>query len=133
MVNAWRKSTASPLPVSWMAGSNSVRPGSGLGADHERGEILGERRRLDVRPRVLLDVAQLEDLAGRDQRDRNACAPGTSRAADAMQVLVRRERHVVVDHVRDVIDVEATSRDIGGNQVLDVRGPELLHRTIAFA
>ena len=52
---------------------------------------------------------------------------------DAMQVLVRGERHVVVDHVRDVVDVEAAGRDIGRDQVLDVRGAELLHGAIALA
>src|SRR5580700_3641429 len=101
-VNAWRKSTASPVPESWMAGSISVGRTLSFGADHERGEILVEGRRLDMRARVLLHVAQLENLAGRDQRDRNACPTGSSRPADAVQVFVGGERAVVVDHVRDV-------------------------------
>src|ERR1035441_2757388 len=132
-VNAWRKSTAGPVPVSWMAGSISVRAASGLGADHDRREVLVERRRLDVRARVLLDVAQLEDLTGRDQRDGDARAPGPPCPADAMQVLVRGEGHVVVDHVRDVVDVEPTSGDVGRDQVLDVGGAELLHGAVTLA
>src|ERR1039457_909720 len=132
-VNAWRNSTASPLPVSWRAGSISVRAGSGRGADHDRGEILVQRRRLDVRARVLLDIAKLEDLAGRDQGDRNSRAPGATSPADAMQVLVGGERHVVVDDVGDVVDVEPAGCDVGRAQVLDLRCGELLHGAIPLA
>ena len=86
-----------------------------------------------MRARVLLDVAELEDLAGSDQRDRNTRAAGASRPADPMQILVRSERHVVVDHVRDVVDVEPARGDVGRDQVLDVRCAELLHGAIPLA
>ena len=71
---------ASSQSRGWPAASLSART-LGFGADHERGEILVEGRRLDMRARVLLHVAQLEDLAGRDQRDRDACTAGASRPA----------------------------------------------------
>ena len=43
-------------------------------------------------------------------------APGAAGASDPVDVGLRRRRHVVVDHVRNVRDVEAPRGDVGGDE-----------------
>ena len=58
--------------------------------------------------------------------------PARPGAPDAMEVHLRRRRHVVVDDVRDVLDVEAASRDVGGDQQVRLLRPEQTHHAIAL-
>ena len=58
-----------------------------------------------------------------------ASPPG---AADAVQVHLRRRRHVVVDDVREVLDVEAARGDVGGDQQVRLLRPEEPHHAIAL-
>src|SRR5262245_7733406 len=55
-------------------------------------------------------------LRGRDQRQRAALAPRAARAAGAMDVVLDREREVVVDDQIDVVDVDAARGDVGGDE-----------------
>ena len=55
-------------------------------------------------------------LARLDQGDRDALAAGPADPADAVDVGVRRRRHVVVDDVGEVVDVEAAGGDVGGDE-----------------
>ena len=87
---------------------------------------VGHRREpgdLELRPRRRLDVAQQSMLARLDQGDRHALASGPARSADAMHVGIGVGRHVEVDDVADVVDVEAA----GG----DVRRDEHVQRSVA--
>ena len=53
---------------------------------------------------------------GSAERDRHAFAPGAAGPADAMDVRLGRGRHVVVDDVRQLRDVEAARGDVGRDE-----------------
>ena len=58
---------------------------------------------------------------------------GAARAADAVHVVLRILRHVVVDDVRHAGDVEAAGGEVGGDQHLVAAGLETLQRLLPFA
>ena len=64
----------------------------------------------------LLDVAEEALLARLGERDGDALAAGAPGAADAVHVRLGRGRHVVVDDVRHIIDVEPAGGNIGSHQ-----------------
>ena len=59
-------------------------------------------------------------LVGRHQRDAGSGSSGSSRTADAVNVVLVVVGRVVVDDVRDVVEVEPPGRYIGGDQDLDL-------------
>ena len=71
-------------------------------------------------------------LARLGQGNRRAAAARPSGAADAVQVDFRRRRHVVVDDVGEVLDVESAGGDIGRNQQVGLLRPEQAHDAIAL-
>ena len=71
-------------------------------------------------------------LARLGQRDGGAPAAGAAGAADAVQVGLGRRRHVVVDDVRQVLDVEAARGDVGRNQQVGLLRAEQSHHAIAL-
>ena len=56
---------------------------------------------------------------------------GPAGAADAVHVGLLVLGNLVVDHVRDVVDVDAASGDVGGDQHVDLTGAERLERLLA--
>ena len=56
----------------------------------------------------------LKILCGHDGKG-IADALGSSRAADAVHIILRMMRHVEIDHVADLFDVDAARGDIGGD------------------
>ena len=65
---------------------------------------------------VALDAADLVALGRGDEGDRAAGAPDPAGAADPVDVDLRGGRHVVVDDVGDVLDVEPAGGDVGRDQ-----------------
>jgi hypothetical protein len=63
----------------------------------------------------------------RNEDERVAFRLGTSRAADAVNIIVWYIGHVVTDHMGDVIDVQSASSDVRGHQHLKISAPEALH------
>ena len=57
---------------------------------------------------------------------------GPSGSADAVYVCFRCGRHVEVDHVRNLLDVDASGGDVGRHQHLETARSEALHRAIAL-
>lgn len=67
-----------------------------------------------------LDVIEQLVLVNADERSRTsniACASCTTNAVD---VIFRNTRQVVVDHVGQIVDVQPTCRDIGGDEDTDL-------------
>ena len=83
---------------------------------------------IDLALEQLLDIAQVAHLVRRDQRHRGAGGTRARRAADAMHVVFRHVRQLVVDHVRQLLDVEAASRHFRGHQRRDAVFLEVLQR-----
>ena len=75
-----------------------------------------------------LDRMQSGDLVGADQGHGMSFLAGTSRPADSMNVILRHMRQIEVDHIRQRIDIEPASGDIGGNQHADTAGLEIRQR-----
>ena len=88
---------------------------------HLAGPEVGDRRDLLDLDGLLgepLDVVEQAALAGLGQGDGHALAPGAADAADAVHVALRRGRHVEVDDVGQLVDVEAAGGDVGGDEQL---------------
>lgn len=58
-----------------------------------------------------------------------ACASGTANAVD---VIIRVLRHIIVEHVRDVFDVKSARCDISRNQKVYLAGLEAGDNLVAF-
>ena len=69
---------------------------------------------------VIRSIWRSTALARRDQRDRLARASGAAGAADPVDIALGVERDVVVDDVRDVLDVQPARRDVGRDQDVDL-------------
>jgi hypothetical protein len=88
-----------------------------------------ELRRRQERHRGLhgaLDVAQQPRLVLRHQRHGAPGCTGARGAADAVHVVLGHVRQLVVDDLRQLLDVETSRGDLGGHQrrelaVLEVR------------
>jgi hypothetical protein len=63
-----------------------------------------------------LDAAHGEFVGGRNERDGAPLFACPARAAYAMHVIFRRGGHVVIDNVRDRVNVNASRRDVRSNK-----------------
>src|SRR5947208_924228 len=86
---------------------------------------------LDSTARETLDVGEKRPLFGVAKGERYATRPGARGAADAVDVGLRDVGYIEVDHVRDVVDVDATRGDVGGDQHPRLTGLEAAQRTLA--
>ena len=87
---------------------------------------------LDLLLDQLLDVGHQPRVVARDQRDGQARGAGAAGAADAVHVVLGVERHVEVEDRRQVGDVEAARRDVGGDQQVDLAALERVQRLQAL-
>ena len=67
-----------------------------------------------------------------DKRERVPGALGASRATDAVDISVGGVGHIVVDDVRDAVDVETARRNIGGDHDAEVSSLEAAQRLFAL-
>ena len=67
------------------------------------------------------------------QGDGLAGGTRATRAADAMDVVFSGTRHIKIDHCRELGDIEAAGRNIGGHQDLNLASFETLKRGEAIA
>ena len=117
-----------------LAGDEGLAEG-GLGhLDPARPEVghRGHRRDLDPLFGEEFDVPEQAVFPGLGEGDGDAFASGPAGASDAMDVGLGRGGNVVVHHVGDVLDVEASRRHVGRDQQIHGVGPEPLHHSIAL-
>jgi len=79
-----------------------------------------------------LDGLQHAVLARLGQRDRHALAAGAAHPPGPVHVGLGRGRHVVVDDVREQLDVEAAGGDVGGHEQLGGAGAQPPHHPLAL-
>ena len=91
-----------------------------------------DRRDLDLLLRCGFDGAEQAVLARLGERDGGAAAPGAPGPADAVDVRFGGGRHVVVDDVRQLFDVEAARRDVGGDEQVGLAVAEAAHHAVAL-
>ena len=78
------------------------------------------------------DVAQFDGFGTADQRGSDALGAGASGTSDAVNEVFRHLGQVVVDDVSDVVHVQATGGDVGGNQNLRSAILESAERVVAL-
>ena len=91
------------------------------------------RRHLDLLFRRRLHGAEQAVLARLGERDRGPAAAGASGPADAVQVGVGRGRHVVVDDMREPLDVEPARGDVGRHEDVHFPLAKAAHHALALA
>ena len=97
------------------------------------GDVLAARQahELDALARRALDGREHAPLARRDEQNRVPRTPRPAGAADAMDVTLDVVRDVVVDDVRDALDVEAARRDVGRDDDVELAVLQPLDRALA--
>jgi hypothetical protein len=76
----------------------------------------------------LLDLGEGLEVFGGHQRRREAQLTSAARAANAMHVIVGLPRHIVVEDVAHVGDIETTSSHVAGSEECDLAVAELVQR-----
>ena len=66
------------------------------------------------------------------ERDRDSRGAGSSRSADSMNIILRLDRHVVVDDVADSGNVDSARRDIGSDKNIDASSSKQIQRFLAM-
>ena len=89
------------------------------------------RDRLDLRPELLLDPIEVEPVVVGDEVDRQAQVAKAPRAADAVQVRLRRLGEVEVDDDVDGLDIDAAREQVGGDEVAAGPVAEVVEDTVA--
>jgi len=79
-------------------------------------------------PKQALDAAQELRLVHRDEGDGLARRTGPAGPADAVDVVLRVPRQLEVNHVRQILDVEAAGGDVGRDEDADVAVLEPVER-----
>src|SRR5262249_24765709 len=107
--------TLSPVGVAVAPAAPASFPRLALGPVGEVAEMRG----LDAGDRLaekLLDLIERLLLGGCRERDRRACASRTARPPDAVDIVLRMDRHVEIEDVADDGDVEPAGRDVRGDE-----------------
>src|SRR3990172_8379373 len=79
------------------------------------------------------DRPQFAAFAGAAQRQGDPAGAGPARATNAMHITFRLIGYLEIDDVGDAVDVDAASRQIGGDQHLHLSASELFQRAFAGA
>ena len=80
-----------------------------------------------------LDIAEVLALVRRAERNGHALGAGARRAANAVHIAFGNIRQLVVDDVRDLVDVDPTRRDVGRHQDAGKALAETVERRLALA
>src|SRR6185437_747742 len=91
-------------------------PGAGRGARLAGAcaqAVLGNGEAL---PRQFFDIAQEGPFRSVAKRDRGTVGAGARRPADAVDVALGQIRQLVIDHMRDAVDIDAAGGDVGGDE-----------------
>lgn len=81
---------------------------------------------------VTFDFLHHGGIVGDDKVDGNSLPSETTRATNAMEVVLLLLREVVVDDNGDLLDVNTTSKEIGGDEDTGLAIAELLHDGVAL-
>ena len=69
-------------------------------------------------------VQNLLILFGADEGDGQTFGTKSSRASDSMQVRIRVFGHVIIEHDVDLLNVDTSAKDLGGDQDTVLEGLE---------
>jgi hypothetical protein len=80
-----------------------------------------------------LDIAEQAVLTGFSEGNSDAGPADTAGSTDAVQVGLRRRGYVVINHVRDTLDIEPACRYVGCDKQIGIAGAKCAHHPIALA
>jgi hypothetical protein len=87
---------------------------------------------LDLCAVELLNLAHHADIVSGDEVDGNTLTSETSTTTDAMDVVLAVGGQVVVDDKGDLLDIDTTGEQVGGNEDTGRSGTELLHDDVTL-
>ena len=68
----------------------------------------------------------------RDEQNRLTAAPSATRTANAVGVALRIMGHIIVDDMADAFNIQATCRNVGGDEDVNFAIFELLNRALTL-
>ena len=95
-------------------------------------EVFGQGRFLNLLAEEFFNLLEAADVAVADKGDGLAVAIGTCRAPDAVDIVLRIVRHIVVEYHAYVVNVDAAGDYVGSTEHVDVSGLETIHHVVAF-
>ena len=114
-LHPWRRTALPPASlIAWRSGGIVIEAFRAFAHDAAADETL-ERTQRPV-------------IFRRDETDRVADRMRAAGAADAMDVILRVHREIVIHHVRNAVHVDAARRDIRGHEHAHRAGLEILQR-----
>ena len=87
----------------------------------------GDQPVLHLGADVATDGVQLSHFTGRYERDGRACLAGAARTADTMDIAAGVKGQVVVENVRDIVNIQTTGGHVGGDENVDFAAAEGRH------
>ena len=91
-----------------------------------------ERHLVDLGRVELLNVAEHADVVVGDKVDGNTLTAETTTTADTVDVVLTVGGQVVVDDKRDLLDVDTTGEEVGGDEDTRRAGSELAHDDLSL-
>lgn len=88
---------------------------------------------LDLGAVELFDLAHHAHVVGSNEVDGNTLTTETTTTTDAVDVVLAIGGEIVVDDKRNLLDIDTTSKEIGGDQDTRRSGTELLHDQITLS
>lgn len=88
---------------------------------------------LDLCAVELLNLAHHADIVSSDEVDGHTLTSETSTTTDTMDVVLTVGGQIVVDDERDLLDVDTTGKQIGGDEDTGRSGTELLHDNVTLS
>ena len=120
-----------PPPGTAAATSTGLAHGSGL-VFGCFAEAFGEWCLGDFTFEETLDSHKITDVLVGNEGDGNAVTLGASGTSNAVDIVFGVVRHVVVDDAEDVVDVDTSGYDVGGDEDVDLSGLEAVHDVVAL-
>jgi hypothetical protein len=88
---------------------------------------------LDLRAVKLLNLAHHAHILSGNEVDGNSLTTETTATTDAVNVVLAISGEVVVDDQGNLLDIDATGKEVGGDQDTGRSGTELLHNQVALS
>lgn len=92
-----------------------------------------ERHLVDLGVVEGLDLTEHLDVVGGDKVDGNTLTSETTTTTDTVDVVLLGGGEVVVDDERNLLDIDTTGKEVGGNEDTRRTGTELLHDDLTLS
>lgn len=81
----------------------------------------------------LFDITEGSNIFGGDEVDRNSLTSETSSSSDPVDVVLTGGGQVVVDDERNLLNIDSSGEQIGGDENTGRSGSELLHDDLSLS